>query len=269
MVLNGQVVKHNIIDPLPAYTSIHLGGEIFTRGTGYLNEFHLFYFYFNAFPSWRKDREIDCIKAHQWFSEIYKEQILDSHYSHVYSSGKREKKYDDIYYILKSGVLVYFEVTGGQVRILFKASNLSTCEEIESGLKQFRIKLQKRKPHIHLLALINGGLDTVSLEIKKPKLCIGDNYNDDFLLLHDLIRKTLSKKDEKGLVLLHGKPGTGNTSYIRYLITAVKKMVIFLPPNLANSITDPSFMAFMLDNPNTVLVIEDAENVIIDREKSG
>jgi len=79
----------------------------------------------------------------------------------------------------------------------------------------------------------------------------------------------LSKKNDKGLVLLHGKPGTGKTSYIRYLITQLKKNVIFLPPNMATALTNPDLIPTLIDNPNSIFVIEDAENIILDREKGG
>jgi len=49
------------------------------------------------------------------------------------------------------------------------------------------------------------------LEITRPKLSIEDNYNDDFLPVHQTILDRLRKKNDKGLVLLHGKPGTGKT----------------------------------------------------------
>jgi ATP-dependent 26S proteasome regulatory subunit len=79
----------------------------------------------------------------------------------------------------------------------------------------------------------------------------------------------LSKKNDKGLVLLHGKPGTGKTSFIRYLIASVKKNVIFLPPNMASAITNPNLISVLIDNPNSIFVIEDAENIVIDRELNG
>lgn len=113
------------------------------------------------------------------------------------------------------------------------------------------------------------GIETVRCPIKKPKLNLSDNYNEDFLEIHETIYKRLSRKNDKGLVVLHGKPGTGKTSYIRYLIASVKKNVIFLPPNMASAITNPELISILVDQPNSILVIEDAENIVIDREQNG
>jgi SpoVK/Ycf46/Vps4 family AAA+-type ATPase len=113
------------------------------------------------------------------------------------------------------------------------------------------------------------GIQTTSLKITKPKLKIADNYNDDFIEVHQNIIKRLSKNNDKGIVLLHGKPGTGKTSYIRYLITSVKKQVIFLPPNMAVAITNPEFLSVLIENPNSIFVIEDAENIVLDRNQNG
>lgn len=107
------------------------------------------------------------------------------------------------------------------------------------------------------------------MEISRPKLNIRDNYNDDFVKIHRVILKRLAKKNDKGVVILHGKPGTGKTSYIRYLISLLKKEIIFLPPNMAGVITNPDLISILIDHPNSVFVIEDAENIILDREKSG
>jgi hypothetical protein len=38
---------------------------------------------------------------------------------------------------------------------------------------------------------------------------------------------------------------------------------------MANSMTNPDLMALLIDHPNSIFVIEDAENIIIDREKNG
>jgi hypothetical protein len=115
----------------------------------------------------------------------------------------------------------------------------------------------------------SSGIYTKTLDINKPKLKLDDNYNEDFKEIHDTILKRLKSKNDKGIVLLHGKPGTGKTSYIRYLISAVKKRVVFLPPNMAGLITSPNLISILIDHPNSIFVIEDAENIVVDRERDG
>ena len=153
------------------------------------------------------------------------------------------------------------------VRFLFRKTNISKVETIIGDVRKFRERKEKRKPEISLLVNTQHGIGTKSLQISKPRLSIKDNYNDDFREIHQTIFKRLSMKNDKGLVLLHGKPGTGKTSYIRYLISSLKKNVIFLPPNMAGAIINPDLISILIDNPNSIFVIEDAENIVADREK--
>lgn len=149
-------------------------------------------------------------------------------------------------------------------------TDVEKIESIITDIKKFRKRERKRhKPEISLLVNSRGGISTKSMEISKPRLSIEDNYNNDFFGIHQTIMKRLSRKNDKGLVLLHGKPGTGKTSYIRYLITSLKKNVIFLPPNMAGAITNPDLISILIDNPNSIFVIEDAENIVVDRDKDG
>jgi SpoVK/Ycf46/Vps4 family AAA+-type ATPase len=66
-------------------------------------------------------------------------------------------------------------------------------------------------------------------------------------------------------VLLHGLPGTGKTTYLRHLVGKIRKKVMFLSPNIAASLVEPEFIDLLVENPNTVLIIEDAEKIIMDR----
>jgi ATP-dependent 26S proteasome regulatory subunit len=70
-------------------------------------------------------------------------------------------------------------------------------------------------------------------------------------------------------VLLHGLPGTGKTTYLRYLIGKIKKRVLFLSPSVASDLMNPGFIELLIDNQNTVLVIEDSENIIMDRKHNS
>jgi len=175
---------------------------------------------------------------------------------------------DDIYYIIYDDLLVNFDTTLSLVRVLFSKTNQTKVEALVKEFKRFK-KRRTRKSLMSLLINTDDGIDTKELEVIRPKLSVDDNYNDDFKPIHQTIQKRLSKKNDKGLVLLHGKPGTGKTSYIRHLISAIKKNVIFLPPTMAGSITEPGLISILTDNPNSVFVIEDAEKIIVNRNKDG
>ena len=69
--------------------------------------------------------------------------------------------------------------------------------------------------------------------------------------------------------MLHGLPGTGKTTYLRYLVGRIKKRILILSPSVADNLMDPEFIELLINNPNTVLIIEDAENIIMDRRQSS
>jgi hypothetical protein len=94
-------------------------------------------------------------------------------------------------------------------------------------------------------------------------------YNDDFAPVNELIEASLTS-DKAGLILLHGSPGTGKTSYIKNLITKFdKRSFIFLQNEFVNELLNPDFISFLLKNRNAILLIEDAEKVLTTREYSN
>src|ERR1043165_1344896 len=107
------------------------------------------------------------------------------------------------------------------------------------------------------------------MEVKRTKLNLDLFYEDDFRPIDELIRRRLNQKNDKGIVLLHGLPGTGKTTYLRYLIGKIAKRVLFLSPNVAGNLMNPDFIDLLIDNPNTVLIIEAAENIIMDRRNAN
>lgn len=243
--------------------------EVFAaRRDSYLNEFTLFIAHFNAIPNFIHEINIDCKKANAWFLKNYNIEIKNCYYDKRYFNNNSKKaEFDDIFYFLYEDLIVDFDTNNSIVRFLFRKTEVSKVEKIISGIHRFG--KGKSQPEIILIVNSVTGICKKSLQITKPKLSIEHNYNDDFKEVHQTILKRLSKKNDKGLILLHGKPGTGKTSYIRYLISAVKKSVIFLPPNMASAITNPDLISILINNPNSIFVIEDAENIVVDREQDG
>jgi hypothetical protein len=116
------------------------------------------------------------------------------------------------------------------------------------------------------------------LMMQRGNLCVRQQefrpYEDDLIRFlgeeacrfRDRMIEQLRKKHHSGLYLLHGKPGTGKTSFIKSVITQVDKPVIFLTPAMTDSLTSPALIGVLMDNPETILIIEDAETVLMKRQ---
>ena len=156
--------------------------------------------------------------------------------------------------------------------------NISLCSnaspkdfnEITSQFTPLAKRRREKENNIALVIQTNRGYDTTTFELPKQKLDIELGYGKSFKPIHEKIIHKLNEKKSKGLVLLHGTPGTGKTHYLKYLASKIKnKRVLFIPPFLADFITSPEMTPFLIQNAGSVLFIEDAEKVITDRNTGG
>ena len=81
-------------------------------------------------------------------------------------------------------------------------------------------------------------------------------------LLNRLIDRLTNSN--KGLFLFHGVPGSGKTQYLRYLISMLseEKTIIYVPSSMMYNIADPEFVSFIGGFKDTLLLLEDAENIL-------
>ena len=128
----------------------------------------------------------------------------------------------------------------------------------------------KKRANIHLVKSEHGHLDTEEYDLIIPPVDLELNYGESFKIIHDTIVDRLNRKNDKGIILLHGQHGTGKTSYIKYLTSLVAdKDILFIPPSMAEMLSDPSMIPFLMDHRDSILIIEDAERVIGDRESGN
>lgn len=98
---------------------------------------------------------------------------------------------------------------------------------------------------------------------------LNKNYNDSLIPISEKIANHLNKQKSSGITILYGSPGTGKTTYLRYLVSILKKNVIYLPPDMTNILSDPSIIDFMKSKSNSIFIIEDGEEVLKKRGENG
>lgn len=152
----------------------------------------------------------------------------------------------------------FYNITRGELEFQLDFETIKTYER------------HKKKSNISLIKTEMGQLDKEEYDLSVPDIDLELNYGKKFIDIHNVIIERLNKKNDKGIILLHGDPGSGKTSYLKYLSKLIKdKEILFIPPAMADSLSDPSIIPFLMDNKNSILIIEDAERVISDRETGG
>lgn len=232
-------------------------------GRNYLNSKALYMYHFNHIPCACFINHINGEKAFEAIKAKYDQMILTVQSYRYHERKRKNAEFNETYLVLNNKCVLEFD--SGYCEILYHFSSSEFVSELIEFLKTFKEK-QRRKPlEINLIVSNGRSMELKSMEIKRTKLDLDLYYEDDFMQTDEVIRKRMNQKNDKGIVLLHGLPGTGKTTYLRHLIGKIKKRVLFLSPNIAGNLVDPEFIDLLIDNPNSVVIIEDAENIIMDR----
>jgi len=132
----------------------------------------------------------------------------------------------------------------------------------------YRIKATGDKKKAYLVINTLRGLRLTDFDVKEMNLDVKKHYNDDFSTTHTEVEKFL-KNDDSGLVILHGKQGTGKSSYIRHIAGLTDKKVIYFTSDMAQQIASPSFIPFIMEEKGSVIVLEDCEELLAARSGAG
>ena len=218
------------------------------------------------------------------FKEFHKKWIGESFGSLYKHASKKDpfKKYRELALVkglkqmenrflisIKYGSEIKDDITV-DIQLFWHQDFSDIAKELVTELASLIIE-NAEKTQVYMVVQDDMGLDLRSFDINIPELDIELNYGKEWAEKHDYLVQALNRENKKGIALLHGLPGTGKSMYIRYLISilAEKRTMIYLPNQLIQSITDPGFLPLMADYPNSVLIIEDAEEAIKSRKSGG
>ncbi len=204
------------------------------------------------------------------YVEYFKSKKIFVTYPHVY----KHKNYDFFILIdidlnsadweneeedLRDGIYSLYQV-------YYRTEDQESCNILTNVLNKYVKVKEDSSSKISIVLQSSAGIQLKEHTIKPLPLDINKMYNDDFKEVYDFISDKLIN-ESKGIVLLHGKAGTGKTNLIKHLTTvAKKKKFIFIPVNVIPSLTDPSFIGQLINNKDSVLVLEDCENYIKERQ---
>jgi hypothetical protein len=154
-----------------------------------------------------------------------------------------------------------------------KTYNIMVCSP--SSLQEFDLKdfqqfvtNDEHQTKVHLFIKNQYGEYTFEpIPVNLPKdLNLELNYGKDFLDVDKKIKERLIEK-ATGLFMFHGMPGTGKTTYIKYLADKVKRDFIYIPTTMIENFTsDPNCLHTLIQKPNSVIILEDAEKAILKRQ---
>jgi hypothetical protein len=223
----------------------------------------LFFSYFGQIPSIYGLDLIDDKKLKEDIEEELFGRIVHKVSREEFNVQDQLENFSLQHFFLESGIMIYVHTENAM--LYFTEQNRARATVLFTAFKKYKIK-RKKTTDISIITTSSSALETQSISIKKPKINIKLHYNDDFEAIHKSVIKNINKFNTNGLYLFHGHPGTGKTTYIKYLVHHINKKVLFLSTKMAGQLDNAIMTPLLLQNRNAVIVIEDAEELITSRD---
>lgn len=233
--------------------------NLFDGNSTYINCNRIYFAYYKKIPNIIRIKKVNERLFNNWITEIDQDKIINKHSCKRYDNENKRIEDINVIYFFKNEILIDNEY--GNISIAHQEAQEEEANEILMQLSKMIVH-EKTNHEFYLIASTKNGFLPIGLHLIKPKLDLSKHYNDDILPMHSTILKTLKQKNKSGLILFHGQPGTGKSTYIRYLVHHLKKNIIFMPPKIAGNLDAPEFTQLLILNQNAVFIIEDAEDLL-------
>ena len=253
---------------LPLLRQHSLGTETFDIVNRYSDLTHpelLFYAYFRQLPSIIVVRNLVIDRLIPAIETGFRGRILARFNQQAYDRAGKRYSADETQYVLEDEMVV--ELAGSRLKLLHRADRLPEAQHAIRTLEH-AMRAPRHDCFIHVVVPDSEGLDTHPLKLPKPKLRLETHYNDDLAQVHRSLLPELRSRGQSGLFLFHGTPGSGKSTYIRHLVHLVRKKVVFFPPGLVPSMEAPAMTKFLINHSDAILVMEDAEEMLVARNAS-
>ena len=221
------------------------------------------------------DVDVDCKKFDAEMQQILGGEMIDRFTEESISTlgfdenGHKGENSMSADYILRKETFVTVNWRGDQIKVYFKAAECPYMEQIMTAIKN-STKKNEDEANFYMLSNDGGYLSLRRMNFKfDDKYSLEDLYNDDLVESQETIDDFIHNA-KSGLMLFHGNPGTGKTSFIKSLIRHNESTkFIYMPNQMFTQLEAPSFINFFANHQDSIIVIEDAEALLTERKEGN
>ncbi len=172
--------------------------------------------------------------------------------------------YSSSTYLIKLPDRILLNISSSKAEIYYsKQTDSKSIKDLVASLKTRKKKKNIDKRSFYLLKSEGGGeFSLKKVEANKVELDLSLYFNDDFPAFHNKIISFLDDKQSSGLVLIHGKHGTGKTTYLKHLIFNTDHKFILVQRNLFTALDSISLFFYLKEFSDFVLVLEDCDSLL-------
>ena len=258
-------IKKNFLEQLDSRKNYDLFGSDSHENLHWGKVFvHLFGEYYSRYTVWHRVKVLELTDSLIKHYSLEPGQILRIDRTKDENPFMIDYDLSEVLLIIKKGFMI--SIINGRIDLMY-GSGITEAERAEVIKKIDEFKTDYKKVNkFHMIEHSDGYFELTDFDIKPFKIDLETHYNDDFQEIHEIITSSLMTKERNGLILLHGIYGSGKTYYLRHLISNIDRKFIYFPLNMIEAISSPEFLPFISQQPNSVLILEDCESLLVHRE---